>query len=197
MSSPPGDLSLEGLIADNWDEVAARDPRVVALLEPYRESVEYVAGDFDEETQSWRDYRGAVWSTVPEEVMQRVSELMRGAQPVTAPETSPHDAVQVVATTRWRETPVTANLHVRVRLTTHHAQAEFEIVGVQSRGDAVPVLIAYGTVDFDGHMCARLERTDGAAHHWYTQRDVEAFGSALLKAREIAADMIPSWDGDL
>lgn len=30
--------------------------KLAARYEPYREQVEYLLGDFDEETQSWRDY---------------------------------------------------------------------------------------------------------------------------------------------
>jgi hypothetical protein len=81
VSSPPSDRTLEGLIEDNWDEVVARDPRVVALLEPYRDTLEYLADDFDEESQSWRDCRSAIWDTVPEDIRRRVREV--AAEPPT------------------------------------------------------------------------------------------------------------------
>jgi len=74
MSSSPDDLSLEGLIADNWDETVVAV--ALPLLEPYRESVEDIASDYDEEMQSWRDYRRAVWSPVPDDVFDKIDELL-------------------------------------------------------------------------------------------------------------------------
>lgn len=70
MSSPPEDMSLEGLIADNWDDGVVHV--ALPLLEPYREEVEDIAYDFDPDTQSWRDYRRAVWSPVPEHVFNEI-----------------------------------------------------------------------------------------------------------------------------
>ncbi len=76
MSSPPDDRSLEGLIADNWGNHAVR-PDVLALLEPYRESAEYHAEDFDEETQSWRDYQASIFGgAIPDDVMRAVAALL-------------------------------------------------------------------------------------------------------------------------
>lgn len=74
MRSPHEDMSLEGLIADNWDDGVVH----VALpfLEPYRESIEDIARDYDENTQSWRDYRSAVWSPVPEDVFEKIEEVI-------------------------------------------------------------------------------------------------------------------------
>jgi hypothetical protein len=74
MSSPPDNVKLEGLIADNWDEHAVT-PGIVDLLEPYRADVESVAERFDESEASWRDYRSAVWSVVPQGVMELVQRI--------------------------------------------------------------------------------------------------------------------------
>ena len=74
MSSPPDKLDLENLIADNWHESAVRI--ALPFLEEYRESIEHVARDYDEETQSWRDYRSAVWSPVPDSVFDAIEEAI-------------------------------------------------------------------------------------------------------------------------
>lgn len=95
MSSPPPDRSLEGLIADNWDARAVR-PDVLALLEEYRESIEYTADDFDDDAQSWRDYRPGVFGSVPEEVMAAVNELLK------TPYVEPGEVTQAVQTAaKW------------------------------------------------------------------------------------------------
>ena len=74
MSSPPEDRSLEGLVADNWDDAVVSV--VLSLLEPYREPVEHIANEYDESTQSWRDYRRAVWSPVPDSVFDEIEVLL-------------------------------------------------------------------------------------------------------------------------
>lgn len=74
MSSPPDDRTLEGLIADNWNDRYVSI--VLPFVEEYRESIENIASDFDEESQSWRDYRRAVWSPVPDSVFDAIEEAI-------------------------------------------------------------------------------------------------------------------------
>lgn len=75
MSSPPDNMKLEGLIADCFD-ASVVTPMVVAALEPYRESVEQIAEDYREDEASWCDYRRAVWSPVPRDVMNCVDRVV-------------------------------------------------------------------------------------------------------------------------
>lgn len=74
--SPESNVSVG--LAEQLLNVRAR-PRVtkeqfsqlLALYEPYRESIEYRLGEFDEETQSWRSYAEYVDCEVPETVNQQ------------------------------------------------------------------------------------------------------------------------------
>jgi hypothetical protein len=102
MSSRPG-LTLESFIEWNWDLVVMDDspdanvslrlaemmgkihlrPRItpeqfspiLALYEPYREHVEHNLAEFDDETQSWRDYAGYAFS-IPKEVDDAARSLV-------------------------------------------------------------------------------------------------------------------------
>jgi hypothetical protein len=76
MSSIPG-YTLEDFLED---ELYGAIPSVemVALCEPYRESVEYALDDFDQETQSWRDYSSGVADHIPEKVWFKIEELWVG-----------------------------------------------------------------------------------------------------------------------
>lgn len=51
--------------------------KIVDLYEPYRESIEYRLGEFDEETQSWRGYAEFVDYEVPETVNQQAQLLYK------------------------------------------------------------------------------------------------------------------------
>lgn len=69
MSSRPG-YTLEDFVGWNFD-LELGDPRlpaVVAPFEPYRESVERALSDFDDETQSWRDYACGSFDFIPDDV---------------------------------------------------------------------------------------------------------------------------------
>ena len=44
--------------------------QVVAMFEPYRESVEIALDNFDEESQSWRAYAGAAFDWLPDELIK-------------------------------------------------------------------------------------------------------------------------------
>lgn len=49
---------------------------VVSMYEPYRETIEELLNDFDEETQSWRGYAEVVDMCVPEEVSNVVKSIL-------------------------------------------------------------------------------------------------------------------------
>lgn len=53
---------------------------IVALYEPYRESIEYRLNAFDEENQSWRMYAEEVSSVVPQEIYNVAKEMVKGLQ---------------------------------------------------------------------------------------------------------------------
>lgn len=121
MSSRPG-LLLEDLVAWNWNLVIEDQPDpneslriaevlgtsvsnrlrltkqefepVLALYEPYRESVEYRLQDFDEDTQSWRDYAGACFTDLfclTEQAGAMLKEIKaKKDQPAPATETQAH-----------------------------------------------------------------------------------------------------------
>ena len=92
MSSPPSPRDLDGLIAEEWGQGALDRPDVMVVLEPYRERVDYLMDDFDEETQSWRDYCACIWGygrkagpsmegAIPYDVQERVAELLKKPAP--------------------------------------------------------------------------------------------------------------------
>ncbi len=86
MSSPPSPRTLEGLIEEEWGSRALQ-PDVLALLEPYRESVQYALDEFDDENQSWRDYCACIWGwgtgsefdegRIPNAVQDAIKELLK------------------------------------------------------------------------------------------------------------------------
>lgn len=91
VSSPPEPRTFEGWIGEEWPG-ATRRPDVMAVLEPYREAVQYALDDFDDETQSWRDQCGRIYGwgpkphnegAVPYAIQDKVSEMM-SREPVTA-----------------------------------------------------------------------------------------------------------------
>jgi len=62
MSSCDG-WTLEYFVEDSFMNITSnQEERIVNLLEPEREWVEYrLLDDFDEETMSWRGYRNGMW----------------------------------------------------------------------------------------------------------------------------------------
>lgn len=103
MSSCPG-LLLENYLMWNYNLIVAGDtsgnasleiaeaigtakPRpelthelfahVVRLYEPWREMIEGKLEDFDEETQSWRDYAGAAFQYIPEAIEEQALDYIR------------------------------------------------------------------------------------------------------------------------
>lgn len=48
---------------------------VLALFEPYRERVEYLLGEFDDESQSWRAY-SAVFDFIPNSVFDEARAIL-------------------------------------------------------------------------------------------------------------------------
>lgn len=94
MSSLPG-LTLEAFVIWNYDinvedqpeanfsiglaEAMGKIPcrpcyrpeefkKLIEIFEPYRDDTERTLEDFDEETQSWRDYAGACFDFIPNSV---------------------------------------------------------------------------------------------------------------------------------
>lgn len=60
--------TLEGFVADSLFKCTEQDEAaVVKILEPLREQIEAQMEDYDEETQSWRDYRNQMWEIFVEE----------------------------------------------------------------------------------------------------------------------------------
>lgn len=49
---------------------------IVALFEPHREVVEYLLQDFDDDTQSWRDYAGASFGFISETLYDQARALL-------------------------------------------------------------------------------------------------------------------------
>ncbi len=74
MSSIP-ERTLEGYIDEECGARAVRAD-ILAALEPYRESVEYWMGEFDDENQSWRAYRGCVDRQIPAEVRESIDQAL-------------------------------------------------------------------------------------------------------------------------
>ena len=90
MSSPPEPRTFEGLVAEEWGAAALTRPDVMALLEPYRETVQTKLDDFDDETQSWRAYCGCIYGwgrgphdegAIPNAVQDAVVELLKQPAP--------------------------------------------------------------------------------------------------------------------
>lgn len=48
---------------------------ILALYEAWREQIEYKLLDFDEDSQSWRDYAGCSFDFVPEEVVDAAYKI--------------------------------------------------------------------------------------------------------------------------
>lgn len=55
---------------------AADFRRIIELFEPYREYVENNLLEFDEHTQSWRDYAGYAFDAIPKEVFASAEGLL-------------------------------------------------------------------------------------------------------------------------
>lgn len=51
--------------------------KVVAYFEPHRESVENRLSDFDEESQSWRDYAGYAFDFIPESMEDTATAFIK------------------------------------------------------------------------------------------------------------------------
>lgn len=93
MSSPPSPCDFDGLIGEAWGKHALDRPDVMALLEPYREVVDGRMDDFDDDTQSWRDYSGCIWGwrrpddegAIPFAVQDAVGELLKRPAPSPVP----------------------------------------------------------------------------------------------------------------
>lgn len=55
--------------------------QIKELLEPYREMIDdKLVSDFEPETMSWRTYRNSLWMCIPDEVNQKIAEILRGPQ---------------------------------------------------------------------------------------------------------------------
>lgn len=52
--------------------------RVMQLLAPWRETIDEKCDDFDEETQSWRDYRNSLWEYIPKHINDEVDAILEG-----------------------------------------------------------------------------------------------------------------------
>lgn len=82
MASCPGP-TLEAFVEDAlWRPSPELVAAVVAILEPQRERIEDRISDYDEECQSWRDYRNYMWGDYVESdhaVRVRVEQAFRQA----------------------------------------------------------------------------------------------------------------------
>lgn len=54
---------------------AAQQAAMVAVLEPLRASLEAQILDFDEESQSWRDYRNVMVGNIDPEIMHQLDVI--------------------------------------------------------------------------------------------------------------------------
>lgn len=54
--------------------------KLVAIYEPYREMVEDRLSDFDEKTQSWRDYAGHGFQFLPASLWDHGSKIIAGTR---------------------------------------------------------------------------------------------------------------------
>ncbi len=52
-----------------WNEL-------LMLLEPYREIVDYYCAVYDPSAQNWIEYRNMLWLGIPEDVRERVNEIV-------------------------------------------------------------------------------------------------------------------------
>lgn len=80
MSSRDG-LDMESWLQDSLFGIGSDDPKfqqIIVLLEPYRDSLENAIFDFDEENQSWRDYRNALWSYIDPEIDDQINRILHG-----------------------------------------------------------------------------------------------------------------------
>lgn len=59
---------------------------IVALFEPHRERVEYWLSEFDEETQSWRDYAGYAFDFIPNDLIEQAKAMIAGLETKPATE---------------------------------------------------------------------------------------------------------------
>lgn len=50
---------------------------ILDLYEPFRQQVEYLLHEYDEETQSWRDYAGYGFDFIPDEIDKQAYALIR------------------------------------------------------------------------------------------------------------------------
>lgn len=76
MSSPPNERTLEGIITDTCGRIAVC-PDMLNLLEPYRDHVEHLLNEFNESSQSWRDYCGCIYGeAIPNEILDKVDALV-------------------------------------------------------------------------------------------------------------------------
>lgn len=79
MSSRDG-LDMESWINDSffWDRCPPQSfEKIVAILEPCRVDLEYQIADFDEDTQSWRDYRNAMWDCIPKQISVQIDNIIQ------------------------------------------------------------------------------------------------------------------------
>ena len=75
--------SCEGSTLEYWidESVYNVSPdirhQIVKLLEPFRSVIEQQIENYEPEEQSWRDYRNAMWYTIPEDIEKQVDELIK------------------------------------------------------------------------------------------------------------------------
>jgi hypothetical protein len=85
-NQPDPNLSLE--IAEALGTASRRRPilterefdPIVALFEPYREQVEWRLDEFEDEYMSWRDYAGASFDFIPDEVWAKAFKQLETYQ---------------------------------------------------------------------------------------------------------------------
>lgn len=112
---------------------------IVAMFEEYRELIEYRLDDFDEDNQSWRDYAGASFGFITEDMDKKVFAHLESLkqntgkkmsfitkeiiQAIKSQITTPHifkglcDAIALITTYSNYETPDQSNL-VKARVST-------------------------------------------------------------------------------
>jgi len=110
MSSPPSPRDFNGLIAETWGKHALDRSDVMALLEPYRETVDHYLDDFDDENQSWRSYCDCIYGygrgphyggdgAIPYAVQDEVARLLTSPAPESGapPDVPPYDTLHIGA----------------------------------------------------------------------------------------------------
>lgn len=56
---------------------------LIALFEPHRDEIEYRLSDFDDETQSWRDYAGYAFDFIPPDLYAKGGAILDNLNAMT------------------------------------------------------------------------------------------------------------------